>query len=203
MARAASIARMIEDLKRLHAKYAEELPSEDIDAIFNHLSGPYHEGPDPKFILGPYGSPELAQRMNRIIEGAPRIPEEMTTYRGTTVEGATPKEGYPYTTSYDPSTAETYAEGWMGDPKNPALQMEIEVPEGSPGLMFDEKTLEDITGEMLPFGDEMELLLPQGELEFLRSYDVDIGAKDELLRTEQKRYIPPYKARGGLVDGYT
>lgn len=199
MAKAASITRLIKDLKRLHAKYAEELPSEDIEALFSHLGGPYHEGMGPK----EFGTAELAERMNRIIEGAPRIPEEMTTYRGTTMEGQIPREGYPFTTSYDPGVAETYAEGWMGDPANPALQLEIEVPRGSPGLMFDEKTLEDITGEMLPFGDELELLLPQGELEFLRRYDVDIGVKDDLLTTERKRYLPPYKARGGLVDGYT
>lgn len=199
MARAATIARLIKDLKRLHAKYAEELPSEDIEAILSHLGGPYHEGMGPKS----FGTAELAERMNRIIEGAPRIPEEMMTYRGTTVEGAIPKHKYPFTTSYDPGTAETYAEGWMGNPANPALQLEIEVPRGSPGLVFDEKTLEDITGEMLPFGDELELLLPHSRLEHLRRFERDVGMKDELLRTERKRYVPPYKAMGGLVDGYT
>ena len=200
MAKTASIARLIKDIKRLHAKYAEDLPSEDIDAIFRHLEGPYHEGPDPSVILGKYGTPELAEQMDRIIRGAPRIPEEMTTYRGTSVEGAVPKNQYPFTTSYDPSPAETYAESWMGNPKNPALMMEIEVPRGSPGLMFDEETLEEITGQMLPFGDELELLLPSSKLEHLRRSVKDIGdPTGETLRLEQKRYIPPYKARGGLV----
>ena len=207
MSRAAAFSEMIKELKRLHAKYMEELPSKDIEAIYEHLSGPYGDefgGPGGKG----YGTEYHSGEMDRIIRGAPRTPGELEVFRGTTVEGATPEKKYPFTTSYDPEHAEIYAESWVGlDETNPALMLEIEVPEGSPSLMFDEKILEDITGDILPFGDEAELLLPHSQLELIKKYE-DVMEKRGALETgvlkrHRRRYIPPYKARGGLIDGYT
>lgn len=200
---------LIKDLKRLNAKYLEELPSQDVESIYQHLHGPYDE-----FGVGPkgYGTEHLTKEMDRIIRGAPRTMEDLTTFRGTTVEGATPRKRYPFTTSYDPDVAETYTSGWVGhDITNPALMLEIEVPKGSPQLMFDEKVLEQRMDQLMPFGDESELLLPHGELELLRKYadkpetfrsiETLEGGEPTIMKRELKRYIPPYKARGGLVNG--
>jgi hypothetical protein len=59
----------------------------------------------------------------------------------------------------------------------------------------------------MPFDDERELLLPHGDLELLKKYESKGLARHHLLgeegemKRELKRYIPPYKARGGLVHG--
>jgi len=207
----AKTAQIIKELKRLNAKYLEEMPSKDVESIYQHLYGPYGDwGVGPKG----YGTAHLTKELDRIIRGAPRIPGKMTTFRGTTVKGATPEKKYPFTTSWDKGTAETYAEGWIGmDQTNPALMLEMEVPKGSPGLLFDQPILERRMGEDMPFDDELELLLPHSDLELIRKYKdrpvrhrsietLSEGVPD-VLKRELKRYVPPYKAEGGLIDGYT
>lgn len=218
MARAARIKRFMEstaenkralaDLKREHAKFIRDLPSKDIETLSGHLAGPYHSA-ELGYLGEKYGSADLAARLEEIMRRAPRSPEDLTVWRGSTEKRFEPKHGYPLTTTYEPGSAHTYAEGWV-DPhpaKDPALIGEIQVPRDSPGIMFDEPAWRDVTGKEMPFGDEMELVLPQGKLTTVRELNdlvesLGAPAKRTEYRTKQKikRYEPPFRS-GGLVHG--
>lgn len=201
---------LVKRIKELHEKYLSQLPERDLEYLYAHLEGPYHgmeSVPNAK-----YGSPELAKELNRIIAGAPRLPEPMTLYRGATEQSMIPPNEYPLTSTYDPSTAYTYAEGWSDTPSalNPALSADIEVPAGAPGLTFREESFEDIFGRQMPFGDEAEVLLPQRTvtppLKKLRDLEREVskvGEREYEILRRFYRYEPPHKARGGLVHGNT
>ena len=194
---------IVDRLKELHEKYIRELKDQDLEAIYTHLEGPYMD------TVPAYNTPEHAEAMNRIIRGAPRIPEDITVYRGSSERYMLPENRYPLTTTFEEGSADAYAEGWedVVGAENPALLAEIEVPRGSPGLTFREETFEDIFGRAMPFGDEAELLLPQqtgSELQKLRMLQrrlEKIGEREYEMLEGRYRYRPPYKARGGLING--
>lgn len=185
-------------LRKLQAKYIESLDKDQLKALESHLIGPYES---MEFgYTGGYGTEELAQRMDAIISGAPRMRDPMTVYRGSSRNRMIPENEYPLTTTIDPTHAETYAEGWAGDR---GLFNEIEVPADAPALAIpDEKTLRRLTGELPPFGDEMEVLLPKSDLDLLKKYEHGEPWPTEperFIEYERVRYKSPYKAEGGLV----
>jgi hypothetical protein len=210
MQSSAANKRALAALKKRHAAFIRDLPSKDIETLSGHLAGPYH-AMDLGYKGEQYGSEDLAARLEEIMRRAPRAPEDLTVWRGSTEGQFEPKHGYPFTTTYEPGSAYTYAEGWM-DPhpaKDPALIGEIQVPRGSPGIMFDEPAWKDVTGEHMPFSDEAELVLPQGKMttvEELRELVEVLGAPSSLadyrIKQKVKKYEPPFQT-GGLVNGYT
>lgn len=210
VARARVNKRALEKLKAEHAAFIRGLNPEDAAALDAHLQGPYHSM-DYGYQGDRYGSEELKDRLEDLMRRAPRVPEDVTVWRGTTESKFLPRNRYPLTTTADKGSAQTYAEGWM-EPRSqetdPALLSEILVPEGSPGLMFEERAFEDLTGSMMPFGDEAELVLPQGKIETIEELQdlvdrLGAPAKKEEYRIKQKlkEYIPPFR-RGGVAHGY-
>lgn len=208
MESSAANKRALAALKKKHAEFIRDLPSKDIETLSGHLAGPYH-AIDLGFPGEQYGSADLAARMEEIMRRAPRTPEDLTVWRGSTEGQFEPKHGYPLTTTYEPGSAYTYAEGWM-DPhpaKDPAVVGEIQVPRDSPGIMFDEPAWKDVTGEHMPFSDEAELVLPQGKLttiqelrELVDMLGAPSGKNEYRMKQMIKRYEPPFRT-GGLVHG--
>jgi len=185
----------IDRLRKLQERYIRELSTKDLEALDDHLGGPYQEV-NPRF-----GTKELSDEMNRIIMDAPRISEDMLTYRGTTLNRAVPARDYPITTTSDTGHSMPYAESWLGmDPKDHALHLDIEVPRGSPGLSISEDLYEELFDNVMPFGDEMEVILPKGRLERLRRLAEEIDEHDMKMIRELRRYVPDRKNRGGLAQ---
>lgn len=188
-------------LRKLQEKYIKSLDSDELKALEEHLLGPYQSaGGIGGAGLTDYGSKELAERLDAIIAGAPRMRDPMTVFRGSSRGRMIPDNEYPLTTTIDPGHAETYAEGWSGDR---GLVNEIQVPERSPALALpDEDLYHELTGELTPFGDELEVLLPKSDLELLRKYETegwDPGPGADAVEFEKVLYNPPYRAEGGLV----
>ena len=204
-------SRQLRRLRELQEEYLRDLDPDELGTITHHLEGPY-QSMDRGYKGERYGSPELAEKMETLISGAPRLDEPMTVFRGTSGEGLIPDEGYPLTTTVDPGAAGTYAEGHAFDADKPSLLTQLEVPEGSPGLaMPNDDLYRKLTGELPPFGDEMELILPTSAKEFPllerfmpeTVYEHSTSGPDEAalkMPIEKRQYKPPYKARGGLVN---
>jgi len=202
---------MLRRLRQLQQEYVGDLNPEELEVIKQHLEGPY-QSMDFGYKGAKYGTPALGSQMDEIIRGAPRADEPFTTFRGTGEDYMVPDEGYPIVTSSDVEQATTYGEGWAGIPEGKqGLLGEIEVPERSPFLaMPDDEFYQKLTGEIPPFGDESELLLPSSKLKTLERYEPEViyehstrGPDEKALKLliERYEYKPPYKARGGLVHG--
>lgn len=197
---------VFERLRKLQEEYLGDLEQEDFQAVVEHLEGPYMSM-DHGYQGYKYGTPQLAEHLDAIIAGAPRTREHMSVYRGTSPERFVPKHGYPMTTTIEPGHAEMYAEGWAS-PEEPGYLAEILVPPRSPALLTPtDEFFQKKTGELPPFGDEREILLPppRGPLDVIRRYlrDEFPGERETFMEYETLQYKPPYKARGGLIDGHT
>jgi hypothetical protein len=202
---------MLKRLRQLQQEYVGDLNPEELEVLKQHLEGPY-TSMDFGYKGAKYGTAQLGEQMDPIIAGAPRADEPFTTYRGTGEDYLVPDEGYPLTTSSDVEHATTYGEGWTGIPENKSgLLAEIEVPERSPFLaMPDDEFYQRLTGEIPPFGDESEILLPSSKLKRVEQFEPEViyeqstkGLDEAALKLliERYEYKPPYKARGGLVHG--
>lgn len=143
---------------------------------------------------------KIIAELERIIREGPRLPEDMTVYRGG-AEGVRRRASrwrYPISTSLDRSVAHYFAGDWY----SPFVD-EIFLPEGSPGLY---------TAPLYDLMKQYEVFLPQGEFKLTEKNRPSMSREslaenwDAFVRgdfIDKYKYKPPYKARGGLIRGYT
>lgn len=225
----AKSTQLVDLLRQVYGSFIRDLKDPDLEAIERHSEGPpwmpgmaptKQNAPDA-MKPGDYGTPEFSDRMESIIRRAPRLPENVSTFRGASEDTLVPRNRYPMTTSTDPEQSMSYAETWADmfagknylteTPTGKSILAEIRAKRGSPGLYIPEDAFMDVYGKKLPYGEEREVLLPQrgeGALKLLRELEaepVEMGPKQRQV-SENVPYIfrriygyePPFKRGGAL-----
>jgi hypothetical protein len=228
MSKASLSKTLLKKLKTDFNKYFKELDPADKEMLEAHVArgrsgieeGEFDEwesrtvpvARDMEYLLGKGATTRVSERqtfrspgkiiadLERIIREGPRLPEDMTVYRGG-AEGVRRRSSrwrYPVSTSLDRDVAAYFAEDWY----SPFVD-EIFLPEGAPGLY---------TAPLYDLMNQYEVFLPQGEFKLTRKNRPSMSREslaenwDSFLKgnfTDKYKYKPPYKARGGLIHGYT
>lgn len=217
MPRVSKLNKLIKKLQEDFDKYLGELDPRDREMLKAHTArgrvgieeGEFDdwESMEGMSVRQSFRSPaSVIADLERIISEGPRIPEDITVYRGGP-EGVARRAArwrYPISTSLDPEIAAEFALDW-----EPGIISRIEVPEGSQGLY---------PASLYDLQKQEEILLPQGEFELLerrrpRTYERMIEEERDMRRLQDLldkfaageladvyRYEKKY--RGGLIDGY-